>query len=329
MVKPRVYVTRPVPLAALDLLKERCEVEMNRENRILTAEELLTEFKGADAVLVVETPIDEKILQAVLPQCKIFANYGVGYNHIDVAAATKYGFYVSNTPDVVTDVTADLTWALLLAAARRVIECDRFVRSGQKGWGVTNMIGTQVSGKTLGIIGGGRIGMAVAQRAKGFNMKLIYTDVQPSMAFETTAGGKFVAKETLLKEADFISIHVPLFPATHHLISSNDFNLMKKTAILINAARGPIVDEAALVKALRSGLIAGAGLDVFEREPATEPGLADLPNVVLTPHIGTSTIEVRIAMGELCTRNIFAVLDGQQPPNCLNPEVVARQNHNK
>jgi lactate dehydrogenase-like 2-hydroxyacid dehydrogenase len=325
MMKPKVYVTRPIPSEALVLLKERCDVEMNTEKRVLTNAELLVKCKERDAILVVETPINEELCQAVQSTCKIFANYGVGYNHIDIAAATKQGIFVSNTPDVVTDVTADLTWALLLATARRVIECDQFVRSSRVGWGVTNLIGTQVSGKTLGIFGGGRIGMAVAQRAKGFNMKIIYTDLTRNSTFEETTQGKFVDKETLLKEADFISIHVPLLPATHHLISGNEFRLMKNTAILINAARGPIVDEQALVEALQQGSIKGAGLDVFEREPEIEPGLSELRNVVLTPHVGTSTMEVRIAMGEFCAHNIFAVLDGQLPPACLNPEAQSKQ----
>lgn len=319
MYKPSVFVTRPLPGAALDLLKTRCEVEMNHENRTLSKEELLAKMQGRDAVLVVSTPIDEEIFQAVKAHCKIFANYGVGYNHIDVDAATKHGIWVSNTPNAVTDATADLTWTLLLSTARRVVECDAFVRSGKKDWSVTNLIGSQVSGKTLGIIGGGRIGTAVAERAKGFKMNILYTDVQPNSSFEAATGGKYVNKATLLKEADFISLHVPLLPSTRHFISTNDFNAMKKTAILINAARGPIVDEQALVQALQTGSIAGAGLDVFEQEPHLELGLDKLLNVVLTPHIGTSTMDTRIEMGIACAQNIFAALDGQLPPTCLNP----------
>ncbi len=232
--------------------------------------------------------IDEEICRAVKAKCKIFANYGVGYNQIDVESATQQGIYVSNTPDVVTDATADLAWTLLLATARRVVECDRFVRSGQKTWHPMNLMGTQITGKTLGIIGGGRIGQAVAQRAKGFRMKVIYTDVQNIPAFEVATAGRFVDKETLLKSADFISVHAPLLPSTRHLFGADEFKLMKKTAILINAARGPIIDEKALVEALRKGQFAGAGLDVFEQEPNLTDGLSELPNVVLTPHVGTS-----------------------------------------
>lgn len=325
MNKPKVFVTRPLPVEALAMLKERCEVEMNTESRVLPKQELLEKIKGKDAVLVVGTPIDEEIFKSVASQCKIFAAYGVGYEKIDVDAATKYGILVSNTPEVVTDATADLVWTLLLSTARRVLECDQFVRSGKRGWGPTNMIGTQVSGKTLGIIGGGRIGMAVAERGKGFHMNTIYTDVKPNPVFEAVTGGKFVDKETILKEADFISIHVPLLLTTHHYISTDELKLMKNTAILINTSRGPVVDEEALVEALQSGLIRGAGLDVFECEPELKSGLAELPNVVLTPHIGTSTMDTRVAMGMVCARNIFAAFEGEQPPNCLNPQVITNR----
>lgn len=320
MRKPNVYVTRPLPPEALALLKERCEVEVHTGNEPLSKSELIAKLKNRDAILVSGTPIDEEICQAIKGHCQIIAAHGVGYNNIDVAAATKHGIYVSNTPDVVTDATADLAWTLILSTARRVVECDRYVRAGNKDWGPTTLLGTQVSGKTLGIIGGGRIGSAVGQRAKGFAMKIIYTGVKPNQAFEEATGGRFVAKETLLQEADFISVHIPLFPSTKHYLSTREFALMKKTAILVNTARGPVIDEQALVEALRSGEIAGAGLDVFEREPDLEPGLAELANVILTPHIGTSTLDTRIQMGEYCARNIFAALDGQVPPTCLNPE---------
>jgi len=291
----------------------------------LSKEELLQKLKGKDAVIVSHTAIDEEICQAIKVYCKILASYGVGYNNIDVDAATQHGIYVSNNPDAVTAATADLTWALLLAAARRVVECDRYVRSGKKDWGPTTLLGAQVSGKTFGIIGGGRVGTAVGKRAKGFDMKIIYTDVKANPVFEEATGGTFVDKDTLLKEADFISIHIPLFPATKHFIGARELKGMKKTAILINAARGPIVDEKALVEALRGGTIAGAGLDVFEREPDLEPGLAELPNVVLTPHVGTSTMDARIKQGECCARNIIAALDGKIPPNCLNTDAKANQ----
>jgi len=320
MGKPNVYITRALPVEVFKELQERYEVEMNLEDIPLTKTELLAKIKNRDAVLVVGNQMDEEICEAVKSHCKIFAAYGVGYNNIDVVAATRHGIYVSNTPDVVTGATADLAWTLLLSTARRVVECDQFVKAGTNSWGQMILMGTQVSGKTIGIIGGGRIGMAVAKRAIGFDMNIIYTDVQSNPAFEAATGGKFVDRETLLRTADFVSIHVPLLPATRHLISTNELKIMKKTAILINAARGPIVDEKALVKALQDGVIAGAGLDVFENEPNLEPGLADLLNVVLTPHVGTQTTDIRVEMGLLCVQNIVAALDGELPPTCLNTE---------
>ncbi len=324
MTKPNIYITRRLPVQILDYFPGS-DVEMNGEDRGLTKEELLAKIKDRDAVVVVADLIDEEICRALKAKCKIIANYGVGYNNIDIKSATQQGVYVTNTPDVVTDATADLTWTLLLATARRVVECDRFVRSGQKTWHPMNLMGTQVTGKTLGIVGGGRIGQAVAQRSQGFRMKVIYTDVQRLPGFEAATAGQFVDRETLLTSADFISIHVPLLPSTRHLLDADAFKLMKKTAILINAARGPIVDEKALVEALREGLLAGAGLDVFEREPELTEGLARLPNVVLSPHVGTQTTETRIEMGGVCAKNVFAALAGQIPPNCLNPEAKSNQ----
>jgi lactate dehydrogenase-like 2-hydroxyacid dehydrogenase len=322
--KPNIYITRRLPGEILAYFPG-CDVEMNNEDRGLTKEELLAKIKGRDAVVVVADLIDEEIFRAVKGKCKIIANYGVGYNNIDIKGATQQGIYVSNTPDVVTDATADLTWTLLLATARRVVECDRFVRSGQKCWHPMNLMGTQVTGKTLGIVGGGRIGQAVARRAQGFRMNVIYTDVQRLPAFEAATAGRFVDKETLLESADFISIHVPLLPSTRHLLGADQFKLMKKTAILINAARGPIIDEKALVEALREGQFAGAGLDVFEQEPDLREGLSELPNVVLTPHVGTQTTETRIEMAGVCAQNVFAALSDQIPPHCLNPEAKSNQ----
>lgn len=325
MSKPSVYVTRMLPDEALIMLRQRCEIEMNPGFQILSKEELLEKVKGKDAVLVSHTAIDAQVCEAIRGQCKILASFGVGYNNIDVDAATKYGIYVSNNPDAVTGATADLTWALLLAAARRIVECDQFVRSGKMDWGPTNLLGAQVSEKTFGIIGGGRIGTAVGKRGKGFDMNILYTDIQPNPAFEVATGGRFVDKQTLLKEADFVSIHVPLLPSTYHFLGAEEFKLMKKSAILVNAARGEIIDENALVEALKNGRIAGAGLDVFENEPELTLGLVSLPNVVLSPHVGTSTMHTRIKQGKVCAQNIFAALDGAQPPNCLNPECKANR----
>jgi lactate dehydrogenase-like 2-hydroxyacid dehydrogenase len=325
MAKPSVYITRNLAAEILAALQQQCDVEMNVDDRPLAKPDLLEKIKGRDAVLVVGNKIDEDVCRTVKSKCIIFANHGVGYNNIDVDAATKHGIYVSNTPDVVTPATADLTWTLLLATARRIVECDHFVRSGNKAWSPMMLLATQVSGKTLGIVGGGRIGAAVGKRAPGFDMNVIYTDVQPNPAFEAACGGKFVDQKTLLQTADFVSLHVPLLPTTRHLIGMDELKQMKKTAILVNASRGPIVDEKALVKALQDGVIKGAGLDVFENEPNLEPGLADLPNVVLAPHVGTQTLDTRVEMGLLCAKNIFAALAGQMPPTCLNPQAKANR----
>ncbi|HUL01506.1 MAG TPA: D-glycerate dehydrogenase [Nitrospirota bacterium] len=326
VVKQSVYITRFLMPQILDLFAG-CNVEMSSEKRILAKGELLEKIIGKDAVVPIADTIDEEICQAIKTKCKIIANYGVGYNNIDIESATRHGIYVSNTPDVVTDATADLAWTLLLATARRVVECDTFVRSGRKDWGPMNLLGSHVAGKTLGIVGGGRIGLAVALRGRGFKMKVIYTDVQNNLAFEAATDGKFVDRETLVKDADFISVHVPLLPSTRHLISAHEFQLMKKSAIVINTARGPIIDEKALVEALRKGQIAGAGLDVFEQEPDLMTGLSAFPNVVLTPHVGTSTFDTRIEMAAVCAENVSAALKDQMPPNCLNPE--ARSNRQK
>lgn len=327
MSKPNVYVTRMIPKPAIDLLKEHCEVEINSEDRVLTKEELLANVRGRDAVLCLLTDaIDADVFEAAGQQCKIFANYAVGFNNIDLAAATKQGILVSNTPGVLTDTTADIAWALLFATARRVVASDKYMRAGKyKGWGPMLFLGQDITGKTLGIIGAGRIGAAFAKKSRGFNMRVIYNDIKPNLQFEKETGFKYVSKETLLKESDFVSLHVPLFPSTTHLISDAEFKLMKKTAILINTARGPIVDEKALVRALKSGEIWGAGLDVTEREPEFEPELAELESVVIVPHIASATVETRTKMGLMAVENILAALRGEVPPKCLNPEVLNKQ----
>ncbi|EAX47745.1 D-isomer specific 2-hydroxyacid dehydrogenase, NAD-binding [Thermosinus carboxydivorans Nor1] len=322
MAQFNVYVTRRIPDTALDVLRQRCNVEVNPEDRVLTRDELLAKVTGRDAVLCLLTDtIDDAVLAAAGKQCRIFANYAVGYNNIDVAAATKRGIFISNTPDVLTAATADMAWALLFAVARRVVEGDKFTRAGKfHGWGPLLMLGQEVTGKTVGIIGAGRIGAAFARRAKGFDMKILYTGRSRKPDFERETGATYVDFDTLLREADFISLHVPLTPETYHLIGERELKLMKPTAILINTARGPVVDEKALVAALRRGEIWGAGLDVFENEPALAEGLAELDNVVIPPHLGSATLETRTKMGLVAVENILAALDGRMPPNCLNPE---------
>ena len=324
MSKPKVYVTRMIPQPAIDLLKEHCEVETNPEDRVLTKDELLRNVKGRDAVLCLLTDtIDDEVFEAAGPQCKIFANYAVGFNNVDLAAATKRRILVSNTPGVLTDTTADTAWALLFATARRVVAADKYMRAGKyKGWAPMLFLGLDITGKTLGVIGAGRIGTAFAKKSLGFNMRLIYNDIEPNPQFEKETGSKYVTKETLLKESDFVSLHVPLLPSTTHFISDAEFKLMKKTAILVNTARGPIVDEKALVRALKKGEIWGAGLDVTEREPEFEPELAELENVVILPHIASASVETRTGMGLMAVENILAALRGEVPPQCLNPEVL-------
>lgn len=315
-----VYVTRMIPLEVIDLLRQECAVEVNPDNRPLSRDELLAKVAGRDAVLTQATDIvDDAVLAAAGPQCKIFANYAVGYNNFNLEAASRRGIMLTNTPDVVTDATVEMTWALLFAAARRVPEADRFIRAGKfKGLDPMLMLGRELNGKTLGVIGAGRIGRSFAQKAPVFAMKVIYNDVEPNKLFESETGASYVDQDTLLKTADFISLHVPLLPATRHLIGERALKLMKRTAILINASRGPVVDEAALVAALQAGEIWGAGLDVYENEPTLAPGLAALENVVLMPHVGTATIETRMNMGRVAAANILATLRGETPPNLLN-----------
>lgn len=323
MTKARVLITRPVFPPVVEYLRQYFDVDMETGEKKLPAAELLEKARQADAVFIIGDRLDEAFFAGVGSRCKIIANFGVGYNTVDVAAATRHGIYVTNTPDVVTDDTADLAMGLLIATARRIAECDRFVRDGK--WPKTNiniLSGRSVNGKTVGIIGGGRIGLAFAKRALGFNMKILYTANSPKPDFEAATGGKFVDKDTLLREADFVSLHVPLQASTRHLIGEKELALMKLDSIIVNTARGPVIDEAALVSALKAGKIAGAGLDVFEKEPNLAEGLAELPNVVLTPHIGTQIDETRIRMGLMCAENIVAALNGKVPPNCVNPEVA-------
>ena len=324
MKRKSVYVTREIPDAAIQSLKQHFEVEVNPQDRVLSREELIEAVRGRDAVLCLLTDaIDAEVLEAAGPQCRIFANYAVGYNNIDVAEATKRGIVITNTPDVLNDATADMAWALLFAVSRRVVESDRFAREGKfKGWGPMLLLGRDITGKKLGVIGAGRIGFNFARKAKGFDMEILYTSTKPNEEMEKQLGARFVDKETLLKESDFISIHVPLTPDTRHYLGQVEFKLMKKTAVLINTSRGPVVDEKALVNALKNGEIWGAGLDVFENEPEIDSGLKVLDNVVIVPHIASATIETRTNMGLTAARNIIKVLNGGVPENCVNPEVL-------
>lgn len=317
--KWNVYVTRMIPQEIIDALKKHCHVEVNPENRALTKAELMEKVRGRDAVMTQAVDkVDNDVLAAAGPQCKIFANYAVGYNNFDLAAAAKHAVMMTNTPDVVTDATVEMTWALMFATARRIVESDRYVREGNfKGLDPMLLLGTELNGKILGVIGAGRIGRKFAMKAKAFDMQVVYHDVAPNAEFEAATGARYLSKDELLARADFVSLHVPLLPETHHMIGAREFALMKSTAILINASRGPVVKESDLVDALKTGQIRGAGLDVLENEPATATGLIDLPNVTLAPHLGTATIETRLGMGRVAMANILAALRGEVPPNLL------------
>jgi len=320
-----VFVTRIIPKMGLDIVHRACEkVEINPHDRVLTRDELLAGVRGRDGVLCLLTDkIDEEVFEAAGPQCKIFANYAVGYDNVQVEAATRRGIMITNTPGVLTETTADLAWAPIFAAARRIVEADAFFRTGQwQGWGPLQFLGHDIYGATLGIVGAGRIGSAVARRAIGFGMRVLYADTQENVELEERLGAKRVELDELLRESDFVSLHVPLTEQTRHLIGNRELRLMKRTAYLINTSRGPVVDEAALVSALREGLIAGAGLDVYENEPAPAPGLTELPNVVCLPHLGSATEATRSKMATMAATNLVAGLRGERPPNLVNPEVL-------
>jgi D-3-phosphoglycerate dehydrogenase len=324
--KKTVYVARMIPQETIDELRKHFEVLVNPEDRALTKAELKEKAKGCDAIVsLITDTIDGELLDALGPQCKIVANYAVGINNFDVAAATKRGVVLTNTPGVLDDATATHTFALLLATARRIVEADRYVRAGKwKGWSPMFFIGMDVDRKTLGIAGLGRIGTNVARKARGFDMKILYSGPHRNPQAEKEVGAMYVDKETLLRESDFLTLHVPLTPETRHYIGEKELKLMKKTAILINASRGPVVDEKALLKALQEKQIWAAGLDVFENEPEIVPGLLELDNVVVVPHIASATTETRINMGKIALNNIVKVLNGQPPETCVNPEVLKK-----
>lgn len=327
----RICVTRQVPQAGIDLLRASgAALAINPQDRPLSPAELRDSATGCDAVLcTLADAIDAAMLDAAGPDCRIIANYAVGYNNIDVDAATRRGILVTNTPDVLTDATADLAWALILSAARRIVESDAHFRTGRwAGWGPMQFLGYDISGRTIGIIGAGRIGTAVARRAAGFSMRILYASRQRHAEIETL-GGQLVNLPTLLEESDVVSIHVPLTPATHHLVGAAELARMKSTAILVNTSRGPIVDESALVAVLRSGRIAAAGLDVYEDEPHPAPGLVDLTNTVLLPHIGSATHQARTKMATMAAGNILSALADKRPANLVNMAVWPGRCHGK
>jgi lactate dehydrogenase-like 2-hydroxyacid dehydrogenase len=317
-----VFVTRKIPKPGLDLLRKECNVEINLDDRILTKEEILQAVRGKEGLLCLLTDeIDADIIHSE-PNLKVIANYAVGYDNIDVNAATKKGIFVTNTPDVLTDTTAELAWALLFSVARRIVEGDVFTRTGTfKGWEPLLMLGQDVTNKTLGIIGSGRIGTAFALKSKGFNMNVLYTSTSSNVILEQELQAKKVELTKLLKTSDFVSLHVPLTESTRHLIGEKELRSMKKNAILINTSRGPVVDEQALVKALKERWIFGAGLDVYEHEPTLSEELKKLDNVVIQPHSGSATIATRTNMAIMAAENVLAGLKGKMPPNCINREM--------
>jgi len=323
--KPKVYITRELPERGLKKILERFDAEVWPEYGPPPKQIIIEKVRDVDAlVTLLSDKIDAEVFDAA-PKLKIVAQMAVGFDNIDVEEATRRGIYVTNTPGVLTETTADFAWALLMAIARRVVEADKYVREGRwkVGWHPSMLLGRDVYGATLGIIGAGRIGSAVAKRAKCFNMRILYYDVVRNPQIEKETGAVFVDLDTLLRESDFISIHVPLTKETYHLIDAEKLSLVKKTAYLINTSRGQVIDEKALCNALKEGRLAGAALDVFEQEPLpADSPLLKLDNVILTPHIASASYETRSRMAEIVAENLIAFFDGKVPPNLVNPDVV-------
>lgn len=328
MKKPRIFVTRQIPQEGLEILKDYCQVEVSEYDGVIPRSLLLKRVKDADGLLVLLTDkIDKEVISAAGKRLRVISNYAVGYNNIDIGEATKKGIMVTNTPGVLTETTADLAWALLMSIARRIVEGDKFVRAGKfRGWEPMLLLGTDIYEATLGLIGFGRIGQAMARRAKGFNLKVLYYDKNPvSPIIEKELGVSRAGFDEILRKSDFISIHVPLNEETFHLIGQKELSIMKKESYLINTARGPIVDEKALVKALKDGVIRGAALDVFENEPEIEQELMSLDNIVMVPHIGSASYQTRTKMAIIAAKNILSALKGERPEFLVNPEVLDKK----
>ena len=319
---PKVLVTAPIPEEGLGLLRRGSDLILLDNDEPKGHAELTPHLREVQGLLcLLSDTIDRRVMDAG-PDLRVIANYAVGFDNVDMAEATRRRIAVTNTPDVLTEATADLAWALLLAAARRVTEGERFMRAGRfRGWGPLLLLGGAVHGKSLGVVGAGRIGAAVARRAVGFRMRVLYTDVQERPGLERQVGAMRVPLDTLLSEADFVSLHVPLTEETKHLIGTRELATMKPTAFLINTSRGAVVNEQALIAALQSGEIRGAGLDVYEMEPEVPDALLQLENVVLLPHVGSATVEARGAMAKMAAENVLAGTEGRRPPNILNPEI--------
>jgi glyoxylate reductase len=320
-----VLVARTIPDDVMARLKVRADVTLYDGPGAIPRDQLLAEVHGKRAAVTILTDkVDDEFLDAAGPQLAIVANYAVGFDNMNLPAMTAHGVMATNTPDVLTETTADLAWSLMMAAARRVPEGNRLLREQRPWiWAPLMMLGQDVHHKTLGIVGFGRIGQAVARRGHGFGMKVLYYDVyRPSPEVEQELNAEYRDIDDLLKESDFVSLHTNLTPETRHLINAERLAEMKPTAVIVNTSRGPVIDEEALAHALRDGVIFAAGLDVFEKEPEVHPLLLELENAVVIPHLGSATVDTRRAMGMLVVDNIFAAMDGQRPPTLLNPEVL-------
>ncbi len=324
MSRPKVFATHVLFEGPRKLLEQHFDAEYWEGELRPPRAEVLKRVVEVDALICLLTEKINEELLAAAPKLRIVANVAVGYDNIDVAACTRRKVVATNTPGVLDETTADFAWTLLMAVARRLLEGDALARSGNwKGWNLDQLCGADVWGKTLGLVGFGRIGRAVARRSQGFGMRVLYHDaVRAPAEAENQLGATYVPFEQLLAEADFISLHVPLLPETRHLMSAAQFTSMKKTAFLINTSRGPVVDEAALVKALEEKRIAGAALDVYEKEPEIHPALRQMKNVVLAPHVASASLETRTRMAQMAVENVIALFSGKKPPNALNPEVL-------
>jgi len=325
--KPKVFVTAQIPDEGLKMISQHCEMQIGNYDGVLPKDVLIDKVKGVDGILcLLADVIDKDVMEAAGKQLKVIANYAVGYNNIDIEEATKRGIMVTNTPGVLTETTADLAWALMMSIARRIVESDKFVREGKfNGWQPMLMLGTDIYGATLGVVGFGRIGQAVARRASGFDMRVLYYSRKRAPEdIEKQLNASFVDLSTLLRESDFVTLHLPLTKETYHLIGEEELRMMKKEAYLINTARGPVIDEKALVKALKNKWIRGAALDVFEKEPQIEPELLELNNVILTPHIGSASYTTRTKMSVMAAENLVKALYGEIPPNLVNTEVLKK-----
>jgi lactate dehydrogenase-like 2-hydroxyacid dehydrogenase len=321
--KPSVLVTKRIYPEAIEFLKQHAEVDYADSDDGLSAEELAPRIRDKQAVVSQLTDRFDAAVLDRLDGLRAIANVAVGFDNVDVPAATRKGILVTNTPDVLTDTTADLAWALMLAAARRIVEGHHYVHSGQwTKWRIDLLVGQDIHHRTLGIFGMGRIGQAVARRAAGFSMRVLYHDAQRAPEqVERALGLEFASADEVLRQSDFVSLHVPLTSGTRHLIGGPQLRMMKPTAILVNTSRGPVVDEAALAEALAQRTIAAAGLDVFENEPKVHPLLLKLENAVVVPHIGSASVETRLKMCMTAAENAVAAIEGRRPPNLLNPEV--------